>query len=441
MSYAGRGAYGLGQLLDPGGGMQVNAATDIGSVIATQNAQSEQQENAQISPYKVQAAKMQNALDTTTYNDSMIAHAAKTSTGDPDQWDQNFRALDAQGVPGARQWIGRYSPAAMDSIERGYDPAGPLARATRPSMESMSGGQGTDYDKLFSQTAPEQIPQIADRTGRAMDLLATVKDAPTWEAAKAQAAKLGIPTQGMGSYSPLKTQMLYQHLLGIHDYLSSRTADQGLGVPAPNVASKTQNVGDTLYSVNADTPSGVAEATQIAHVPESTFVGTDKASGRPVYHDTRPVPGQPADTMGPYEVNAKGSHDTTFDSKMKAWTTAHPGDDDGAMAYANGQKQMTPQEITKSALTLATGDYRSAIAAGEQISDPNAYVEQHRRQYEQDITQKNAPQSAGGNGQQRQQQYDQTATLANARMRIKQGAPRAAVIAKMKAAGLSTQGL
>jgi hypothetical protein len=90
---------------------------------------------------------------------------------------------------------------------------------------------------------------------------------------------------------------------------------------------------------------------------------------------------------------------------------------------------------------LATGDYRAAINAGEQIPDPAAYVERKRVQYEQDIAQKNAPQSASGNGQQRQQQYDQTATISNAKMAIKRGAPRAAVIARLKAAGLSTQGL
>lgn len=430
------GGYGLGALLDPQGA-QINSANTIGQALNIENAERDQAVENDMNRYRTQQTQMQTALERQTYNDAMIAHAARTAAGDADAWDQNFRALDAQGVPGARQWIGRYSPAAEDQISRGYDPQSPTARASRPSSPLNS--QAPNYDMMFAKTPGDQIPAIADRTGRAMDLLAGVKDSATWEAAKAQAAKLGIPTQNLGSYNPIKVQAIYDHLLDLHDYLSQRTMDQSLGVPAPLVSSgKPMSIGDTLYSVDTETPTGEATATPIAHAAQSQFIGVDRATGRPIYHDVHPIPGTPSDTMGPYAVQPKGSVGAqTYDRKMQAWLSIHPGDNEGALAYANNQKQLSPQEINETSLKMAQADLHSAIGAGETIADPGQYVEQRAAQYRSDLSAAPAP----ALNQRNAPRYDQTASLAAARAALKRGAPRASVLARLKQAGISPAGL
>jgi hypothetical protein len=85
---------------------------------------------------------------------------------------------------------------------------------------------------------------------------------------------------------------------------------------------------------------------------------------------------QPGATVG------HPQRETTYQQKVRAWGALHPDDPNGALAYANGQRQMNPQEMSIAAQRLAEQDLaRDTDAIG---LDPGAraarlkqYTDQH----------------------------------------------------------------
>jgi hypothetical protein len=473
MSYGGMGYGGY-----RGMGMYVNpeqfasgfsAATTIGQALNIENAQREQGVQSQQEQYALQGAEMDQNLKRTSYNNAMIANAARTAGDDPVAWDTNFKALQDKGITEAGQFVGRYSPAMAERVTNGYDETAGLARGSRPSS-SIADAQSPDYDRMFAGQTPEQMAKVADTSRRAMDLLSGVHDQESWDAAKAAAIKGGMDPRfvaALGPYNPIQAKRLYDHFLQTSNYLSGRMAGEMTGEPEPLVPSKTVNIGDSIYSLNENTSSGIASATEIAHVPESQFVGIDPKTGHAIYHDQRPMAGGgPQETEGIYDVQPKGyGMGGSFEAKKQAWLAANPGDIQGALNYANpsSNKRMTAQQQSIAADKLAQADYghlvqNEASGGPPAPTDMNAYIKQRTEYYKGQLAADNAPQSnvtgpggaQGGpvaKGQMRGtdgQTYDVTGTLANAKAAISRNpSKKAAIIGKLKKVlpGINTAGL
>jgi hypothetical protein len=79
----------------------------------------------------------------------------------------------------------------------------------------------------------------------------------------------------------------------------------------------------------------------------------------------------------PISVGAKPSSALSpLEWKQKAWLTLHPGDNAGALAFVGGQKQMTPEEVNRVAVTLANQAYNAAInnPTGQPPGDRDAFI-------------------------------------------------------------------
>ncbi len=462
------GGYGMGMYVNPeqfASGW--NMAGTIGSALNIENAEAAQQENQQLAPLRMQEAqnasemsryqlmgeKMNSDLAHNSYENAMIADTARKAeiADDPaTAWDQGFQALKDKGIDQAGQFIGRYSPSMVERVNQGYDETSSLARGTRAPASSREQSSPEDYARYFANVPPEKMEQIADTTGRALELLSGVHDEQSWEQAKAAAVKAGMPAAAkLGPYNNgLPAQSLYQHFLGIHNYVTQRIMDQSTGLPAPLVTGKTQVMGDTIYGINEETPSGMPTATPIAHVPTNTIVGYDKF-GHAVYGDTRAVPGMgPQERTGTFAVTTPrygGTGAAAIAAKQNGWLAIHPGDMAGATAFAGGIKQMSPQEISQAADKMAETDYgrlvQNAGMGGPPAPDMNTFLNTQRAMYMNQLSQQNAPQGGQPGNPRGGQRYDQAASINSARAAIKRGAPRAAVIARLKAAGISTAGL
>ena len=79
---------------------------------------------------------------------------------------------------------------------------------------------------------------------------------------------------------------------------------------------------------------------------------------------------------------ATGSRVTDYDKKKAGWLEVHPGDKEGALAYANGEKQMSNGEIMKSAYGLAGKELAGMI---DQPADPEAWVNKRAQEISDNI--------------------------------------------------------
>jgi hypothetical protein len=123
------------------------------------------------------------------------------------------------------------------------------------------------------------------------------------------------------------------------------------------------------------------EARAKATYPERTdqYIGTD-STGRPIYHNTHGVPGAP-DTVGDIPVNAKPSAGmATFEAKQGAYLSVHPGDTQGAIEFANGQRTLAPGEAAIAAQAAASRDAQTAALAGGKV-DEGALAQQYYQQF------------------------------------------------------------
>lgn len=87
--------------------------------------------------------------------------------------------------------------------------------------------------------------------------------------------------------------------------------------------------------------------------PGQAIAGYD-ANGSPIFFNPRSNPGAQPTVSGNIPVAAGRNGTEMFGSKQKLWLDLHPGDQDGALQYASGNKQLTATEQNQSALKYAT---------------------------------------------------------------------------------------
>lgn len=226
------------------------------------------QQQTEMNKYALQGEKQKAALEESAYNNAQIAQAAQRASAAPDPaaaWDEAMQGLQDKGIPGATQFIGRYTPVLASRVAGAYsDDAGGAAGPATIAQKARQAINGpVDFDKAFAGLPPEKLPDVLERTGTMMDSLSKVRNAQDWEAMKAAEVKAGYPgAASLGPYNPLTIPKLYDHLLGQFNYLQGRVVDAASGRPAPSAPYKLMNVGGVLQKVTDD-GTGNPQVTQL----------------------------------------------------------------------------------------------------------------------------------------------------------------------------------
>jgi len=177
--------------------------------------------------------------------------------------------------------------------------------------------------------------------------------------------------------------------------------------------------------------------------PNYQYVGTEQGTGKPVYHDIHTA----QDVTGATPIGPKPSTAmSTFLLKQQAYLQSHPDDQNGALEFANGKRNMSPAQMQESALNQANKELADATLAGAVIPDPDAWVRQKTAANYALISGAGAPQVSNPKAvtapAARMSAGERQQSLANAKAFIKAHPElRDKVIARVQEAGLPTQGL
>ena len=229
-------------------------------------------------------AQKQSQLKNTLTDDQLIARAASLATNH-DEWDQAMQDLVDQGIPSARQFIGRYSSGLQGRVASAYSAPGPTSALSAMQSDNptgmgaaasglasvgnatpagvSSGAAPSDFDRLFANQTGPQIQQAFQRLEATRQAIVAVQNSPNpaqeWDK---QAAALGM-NDYVGKFSPLALQQLAQETVPADNYLRGRLAREGMGIPTLPVAGETKEVGGVLYERNPQTDQWVAKTPKI----------------------------------------------------------------------------------------------------------------------------------------------------------------------------------
>jgi hypothetical protein len=133
-----------------------------------------------------------------------------------------------------------------------------------------------------------------------------------------------------------------------------------------------------------------AEAGRGLWEPSAPIMGDDgkpktDTTGAPLYTWTDRYTGNTR--QGPYDPasagRGAGRGSSASQWKYNAWLSAHPNDEQGALDFVGGHKQMGEADITKAAHTMAQGDYKTLYGSGDRPppQDVDAWLSDRAAQY------------------------------------------------------------
>ena len=130
---------------------------------------------------------------------------------------------------------------------------------------------------------------------------------------------------------------------------------------------------DVAHQAALKQGEAVAEATVKSQMPDSHFsvAGTD-AEGNMIVLDTKT--GQPRNTG----VQVQNKQEQFWQAKHDAWLAAHPGDLQGAVAFAGGKKDVSPTQMAAIAQANTVKQQANAQMMGQPFDFNQAYAENLR---------------------------------------------------------------
>lgn len=304
------------------------------------------QQQTEMNKYALQGEKQKAALEESAYNNAQIAAAAQKASAAPDPesaWDEAMQGLQDKGIPGATQFIGRYTPVLAERVSSAYsnDAGGASGPATVAQKARQAINGPVDFDKAFAGLPPEKLPDVLERTGTMMDSLSKVRNAQDWEAMKAAEVKAGFPgAASLGPYNPLTIPKLYDHLLGQFNYLQGRVVDAASGRPAPSAPYKLMNVGGVLQKVTDD-GTGNPQVTQLTQKQPTAAAAAATTPGQGLTIDGAWQRMQVAENSSGNPAAKNPNSTATGNGQFidKTWM------DTVNKAYPDLSKQMSKQEI------------------------------------------------------------------------------------------------
>lgn len=323
----------------------------------------------------------QGKLSTIETGNAMIADAAaKISPSDPEaavKWDRAMKRAAANGAPDAEQFIGKYSPALQSRVALGY--SAPTAAGSLGAMSSSGMTPGAESPDLAQQVAdlpPDKIEQGLKRVGDMKKALIAVQNSPdppkAWDAAVAAFGKPEL----VGRYQS-DFQSTWQHVADLDSAFRSVADRTGVGLPGAPPDTKIMAADGGIYAINPSGPEGPSAKALVEPRSDYSFVGTEPESGVGVYLDRRSGKETRGDTKLGAKPGGAGGRMSVFQQKQQAWLDTHPGDDAGALAYANGSKGvLTPAQAMQSAAAQASRDLNALALSGDMVTDPQGFLRQ-----------------------------------------------------------------
>jgi hypothetical protein len=440
MSYGGQrygGGYG-GSMLPALDVQQYNVASPLEEAAKIQQLQGE---NA-LQPARLQALNTENAQrqsELTTYNalqPGVIAQAKaqsqlqqandfQTQVGqvakqvqalDPDEradyWDAQLKKLAGNGNVIASQYIGHYRDDLAQSVSDTYG-TGAQAEGGRqpPAARSQISSVMNDPEALqrtIAQMTPPQRVQSLKIQNALITAFNGITNEQSFNAAIDDVRRSGFPVDRFISPSaPWQT-----NYAAIHNRIQSMVPERDA-------------LADYVARETSGAPIGAA-----APLGQSMYIGSQPGTQFPVYHN--PVTNQ--DTTGTTPVGPKPSAAiSTFMFKQRAGLDAGMTPDQ-ALEFANGKRDMSPAQMQEAASAQAGRDLADLSLAGAPPADPKAYLVQQTQAHMADLA--NASGTGGGGAPPPPQKLAPAVALSQAKAAIAQGAPRAAVLARLKQMGV-----
>lgn len=302
------------------------------------------------------AAQNRSTLDQADIGNALLAQVAKdASAADPQDapaiWDAGMKKAADQGITTANQYIGHYRPDLAERVGDVYGGQGVGGKGSAGSPLAPSQADTVAINRAVAQIPPEQAAKALGNLNKAIGSFNNVKDQQSWDAEMQALKESGIdvsqflPNMDWTPVNYATAFRMIQKLAPYRDALAQRQAITAMG--------------------------GVAPATTPLYAPDMSISGYDK-QGHPIYYDKH-NPGVEvtgANVVGPKPSAAAA----TFLLKQEAWLGVHPGDQAGALEFANGKRSMDPAQLQLQALNQANKELGEATLAGQQIDDPDAWV-------------------------------------------------------------------
>lgn len=295
-----------------------------------------------------QQLKTQQYGNQTLAQVAMDARAADPEEA-PDVWDEGMKKAAAAGITQASQYIGHYRPDLAQNVSDVYGgPSG--TKADRAQGQTI----GQDPEQIARAVGSMPVPQLRQaysNLNKAITSFNGVKDKASWDAEMQDLKEAGIdvakflPSTDYNAMNYAAAKRAIDRLVPMRDAMADRVLTLSAG--GPEVSAK---------------PLGT-----------STYVGVDQRTGKPIYHNS--TTGQ--DTIGDTPIGPKPTAGVaTMMYKQQAWLQIHPGDNQGALDYANGKKNLSPAQMMQSATDLANKRLSDEVLAGATIPDPDQWVKQ-----------------------------------------------------------------
>jgi hypothetical protein len=207
---------------------------------------------------KLQMLNRQNSAEEMQFNNQQIANAAARGI-DSDAWDAQFQRLADQGVPGAEQFLKRYSPVLQQRVLDSYGAAQPTtSQLSTTGQEGNAATQTSMFDRIFNGVPTPKLAQSLQKNNTLAALIPTIHDQQSLTEAIRQLDAIGIQNAaqilGGPQWSPLVSPTNLNHVLnttqGMIGYLQNRVAGASTGVPNPPVKNDVTSIGDVGYSVD-----------------------------------------------------------------------------------------------------------------------------------------------------------------------------------------------
>lgn len=417
--------------------VQALQQTQPGMIAAT-NAENQQRaalaplktaEEGALSPLRIQGAQRENNLGQITYANAAIGGVARrAAAAEPDQaagiWDEGMRAAADQGVAGAQQYIGHFRPDLAQRVGDIYGTVKPPAAPAGFDPEQTA--------RAVATMAPADRQKSLKNLGMAVSGYDRVRDEDGWNQEIAALRQAGLPVD----------QVLTPGANWQMNYMSVRPLIDRFRATLPLLQG----------AVASDTMSAPSAQPKPLYEPNFQYVGIDQNTGKPIYHDPR----SNQEAMGANAMGAKPTAGvTTFNFKYQ--TALQSGmNQQQAMEFANGKRSLSPAQMQDMALSQANRELGNMALAQTlpQDFDADKWVKQKAAENYQLLTNAGGPAGpgmatsahpaggtkAGGDGG--MSAAERTQSINNARAYIKAHPTlRDKVIARVKAAGLPTEGL
>lgn len=334
----------------------------------------------QLAPMEAQEKMASAQARTAELQDSLIARAATTAQN-AEEWDASMEDLAAKGVTAARPLVGRYSPDRKKTVLDAFGGATSVKSAETGGGRSRGGGgQAADdsdptaqYEMAIAAMKPEEQQALHTKAQGLRDSVQRVLHSSDPQSQwNEEVVKWNQPSL-IGQDWREGIKPFQQQISAVDSVLGENAARGMMGIPGRTSFGHAETVGGQKIWVEPNPTGGPPKVTPLTEKQyKPVLVGTD-AAGNPVFAD--PDSGEMTPHEGQITPKATGAGSrggrgagggSVWSEKHAAWLAAHPGDEEGALKYANSMmgKDYSNDKAYDAAYGKAEKEYSDADLMG-----------------------------------------------------------------------------